>query len=400
MFGCPFPDTIINAVVAGEETLFYLSGAGPVLVRTGGNYKPFVEFKVKGIWGHLAGELLRLPRSSVEWCAAAFWNDTIWVFYKHSARAPRMYGYLSRDNAAGAFGVEIGGPLANRYAPRGIAVTDTNRAVTVCANGSDTNMFIDFMGANGYNDQLSEGVSAPVAFKLWGRQMYPGPKERNMSELFRAVTYCDFRESGNFTFVAFNNRYSATFDYARNGVDGERNVWENNMPHGIENLRRCVSFTLPADFVGEYFQYMVEKTVPEGGDFRWYGCEMEALPRPQLDAENFIPVTRMTMTGLCECKADVYVGVECTACAVSITVTAGVWAGAFVLEETIDVPTSVTVTADVYAGAAVLGQPVSVSVTANVWAGAAVWEEAVDVPFASVYATAWMGAGTFGQYVT
>jgi hypothetical protein len=277
MFGCPFPDTITNAIVGGAETLFYLSGAGPVLVHTGGNYKPFTEFKVRGLWGHVDGELLRVPRVDVEWCSAAFWNDTVWVFYKLRDRAARIYGCLSRENASGAFGVEIGGSAAGRYAPRGIAVTDANRAVTVCANGSGTNMFVDFMGAAGYDDELGEGLSARVAFKLYSRLMYPGPKERSMSELFRAVTYCDFDGADTFSLVVFNNRYSATFDYSRDGKEGPH-FWENDMPHPIANLRRCITFTLPADFVGEYFQYMVEKTVPPDGRFLWYGVEMEGTP--------------------------------------------------------------------------------------------------------------------------
>jgi hypothetical protein len=56
----------------------------------------------------------------------------------------------------------------------------------------------------------------------------------------------------------------------------------------VSTIRLNIDFVPKADFVGEYFQYLVTKVIPFDRHFNWYGLELQALPRPQLDVESLV----------------------------------------------------------------------------------------------------------------
>jgi hypothetical protein len=53
-------------------------------------------------------------------------------------------------------------------------------------------------------------------------------------------------------------------------------------------VRLNIDFAPKADFVGEFFQYRITKAIPKDRNFNWYGLEMQAIPRPQLDVESLV----------------------------------------------------------------------------------------------------------------
>ncbi|MFW6244833.1 MAG: hypothetical protein ACOC36_03005 [Fibrobacterota bacterium] len=51
-------------------------------------------------------------------------------------------------------------------------------------------------------------------------------------------------------------------------------------------IRTNIAFTPEADFGGTYFQYTLMKKIPLDGYFKWYGVEVQCIPRPSLSFDN------------------------------------------------------------------------------------------------------------------
>jgi len=54
----------------------------------------------------------------------------------------------------------------------------------------------------------------------------------------------------------------------------------------VPRVRLNIDFVPQADFVGEFFQYKLTKVIPSDRNFDWYGVEIQAVQRPQLDIES------------------------------------------------------------------------------------------------------------------
>jgi len=197
--GCPYPDTLINVKIQNEKALFFLSNRGPMLITEGGHVQPFNNFKVRELWPELNSELFKDKPYS---CSAAFWRDTIWLIYKTTKESDcKIFAYYSGNDAAGAFEVRF----ANLY-PTGSKVLDIshltplneNKAVSIDNMNQSRGALVDFLANSATTDSLAYagGGSGGGSFNfhLVSRRLYPGPMERSLSELFRAVGYCEFFE--------------------------------------------------------------------------------------------------------------------------------------------------------------------------------------------------------------
>lgn len=51
-------------------------------------------------------------------------------------------------------------------------------------------------------------------------------------------------------------------------------------------IRTNIEFTPEADFGGTYFQYTLTKKIPLDGFFKWYGVEIQCIPRPSIGFDN------------------------------------------------------------------------------------------------------------------
>jgi len=376
--GCPFPDTITKAMLSGQEVLFYMGNAGPAYITAGGNGRQFTEFKIKEFWPDTGSDLFKGwweyhdRRDGVQNCAAAFWNNTIWVFLQFGSyvtgtlKETKIFGYVSAGETNGAFEVRLADNAGfSKYQVNNIVITNDNKAVTVgdCIfNNSLKTVFVDFLSNEESYDTLQGGQDAEVVkarpnFTLLSRKIYPGPLERSISELFRVTAYTEFTddtpEDKPFTLEIRSNRLRTIWDYhdkrgrswfhsnqlgtpipiianrdmitrqdggtwtphmlqgyavyLYNEAAPTNGIWRKVCDNGSSNLavdvavgaththirliavpsvRLNIDFVPQADFIGEFFQYKLTKAIPGNRKFDWYGVEIQAVPRPQLDIES------------------------------------------------------------------------------------------------------------------
>ena len=190
IIGCPYPDTLINVKVNNEKALFFLSNRGPMLITEGGHLQPFIEFKVRELWPELNSELFREKPYS---CSAAFWRDTVWLIYKTTKESDcKIFAYYSGNDAAGAFEVRFATAFATEskvFDISHLVPLNENRAISVDNMNQSRGVLVDFLKDGSTSDNF-----ASFNFRLVSRRLYAGPMERSLSELFRAVGYCEFYE--------------------------------------------------------------------------------------------------------------------------------------------------------------------------------------------------------------
>jgi hypothetical protein len=307
-YGCAFPDSVVRFKSGGDEMLFYLSDYAPMAVTRGGYVGRFDKLKLCELYRSENGELALSKNTETEYCTAANWDGCLWLFFKAAGGVDKVYGFQFDGGAEGAFRFEVNGNNGEYVYPiRAIAVGDDNKACAVTIDKSGYNLLVGYCEDLSGVDSGARGGKMHPIMRLTSRKLYPGPEERNISELLRAVTYTDFEDHlspdvDRFVFCVFNNRYRAELDYLLDGVD-VNNVWESSLPvaegkDAKEEIRRSIAFIPMADMTGEYFQYSMERSVPSGlpddGHFSWYGVTLEAVGRPNMDNENWaggMPVT-------------------------------------------------------------------------------------------------------------
>jgi len=271
--GCLYPDAITKCIVAGQEALFFLSSAGPMLITSGGYVKPFSEFKVRDLWPEAGSGWIE-----AESCSASFWNSALWLFFETETGERKVFGYLSAGEDNGAF------EMTHYYSALlgQLMVTTDGRALSVCEIYGYV-FIVDFLGRGVSVDSYSGAVGGtfPITITLRSRKIYPGPEERSVSELFRLVAYCEYtNRSAPFRVEVTSNRRRQSTDFLSD------TVFQSAYPNSADTVRRSVDFTVKADFIGEYFQYQMTKSFNGSGTFDFYGVEIQCLPRPQLGRES------------------------------------------------------------------------------------------------------------------
>lgn len=272
--GCPYPDAITKCVINDQEALFFLSGAGPMLITEGGRVTPLNEFKIAGLWPDKG-----LNKNGDY--AASFWNNMLLVSGASAVvGAGRMFGYASSGEDVGAFVVET----SAGYSIKGQAmVTIDGKALFVGQMGNSA-AAVDFMGAGASEDRLSSGTIYPVAVRFRSRKLYPGPEERSVSELYQLTWYCYFRSITSALWIAVkSNRSQTEMNYNSSAA-----VFQSAYPSSKDAVQRSVDFVPKAGFIGEYFQYELRTQVRGGGTLDFYGTSLECIPRPQLEVESLV----------------------------------------------------------------------------------------------------------------
>jgi len=356
--GCPYPNTLINVKLQNQKALFFLSNRGPMLITEGGHVQPFTDFKVRELWPELSSDIFRNKPYS---CSAAFWRDTIWLIYKTTKESEcKIFAYYSGNDAVGAFEVRF----ANVYPTESkvfdishLVPLNENRAISIDNMNQSRGALVDFLCDGATMDSLAYtgGGSGGGSFNfhLVSRRLYPGPMERSLSELFRAVGYCEFFEDpvngSPFTLEIKSERHKVKHGYyyenelvsnqfgtpvsgsthrAAFAPDSPVPYWNSGLAGSLAKLyfaddeentaqylnirsittgtlifdrsvaglgdtvkiigrpkvRTHIEFVPQADFAGSFFQYTVEKVLREGG-FKWFGIELQSLPRPALESE-------------------------------------------------------------------------------------------------------------------
>ena len=145
------------------------------------------------------------------------------------------------------------------------------------------------------------------------RNMFIGPEERSVAELFEFIGICDWNDDiPEIGPLAYNNafiveiisdgfRYDAQIDFngytiepiTGNVIRNETALTEDGaiVPKNRHNFQ-----VIPQQgFYGSYFKYAINKTVPYNGFFNWSGCQMNAVP-VNVDQEYFANFGTQTET--------------------------------------------------------------------------------------------------------
>jgi len=293
--GCLFSNTISRAILFGQEVLFYLGSEGPSIISIGGNFRPLTEFKIKELWPETESRLFSGAhdpfenQGGVHQCSSAFWNNTLWVFFQMGIKGmigknfedTKIFGFRSLDEVNGAFEIKLA-ELGHKYNINSLAITNDNRAIAI-SNMTDfvphgwapPSAIVNFLSSDLSYDTFDDGVApkqlARPVFNLLSREIYSGPLERNVSELFRLVGYCNFMDDllhgRPFLLDIVNNRYKASYDYyARNTVFQSNQLGKpipgTTAPYWF--TRSDVGEWKPGTLLG-YVAYIYHENYPEDG---------------------------------------------------------------------------------------------------------------------------------------
>ena len=135
---------------------------------------------------------------------------------------------------------------------------------------------------------------AKYTLELQSRQLYPGPRETSMSELFDAKVLCEWSDDSvvekdfDVTLESDRNRFSEpvavdTAIAAATDVDAADQY----------KVRNDVSLYPKPGFYGSFFKYTIQKKVPSDGNFKFFGVNFSAVPL-NLDAEFFADMSTIT----------------------------------------------------------------------------------------------------------
>jgi len=106
-----------------------------------------------------------------------------------------------------------------------------------------------------------------------------GDKSRS-GELFRFLAYCNYEDTEGlvFTFYSDSQRYSSTGTYTE--------THETELADaGQKYFRHILEVILPEGFTGSFFEYKMEKIIPDTGLFNWRGADFKVIHRPELGPE-------------------------------------------------------------------------------------------------------------------
>jgi hypothetical protein len=124
----------------------------------------------------------------------------------------------------------------------------------------------------------------------------PGTKEKaNMGELYSAIVRCHFEDDAatlktfTFTFSSDTNRFSNTTEYFT-----DKTVVNNMLSTGQKIFRHFIDGLLREGFLGTFFQVQFERYMPSDGNFKFFGMQLNIIPRPEYDAEFYLGGTAIT----------------------------------------------------------------------------------------------------------
>lgn len=148
-------------------------------------------------------------------------------------------------------------------------------------DSSKTNLF------SGVDVQVYSAVTAITnnyTAKLHSRPQYASAQRELFAELFRFLAFCDFADALNFDiyFYTDNLRYRCKCDYTETA---ETELTSAQIP----NFRNVLEIVPPEGLTGQYFEYKIEKIIPDTGVFNWRGGDFKLIGRPELSPEFISP---------------------------------------------------------------------------------------------------------------
>lgn len=284
--GCDFPNTI-NSVDHPQfgKGITFVSGSGPAILRAGGSVSLFSRFKLKELWpdGYLHIDLNTNVERSTSWkeAVSSFWFKNAWRIVVPGQTIPTIYSfYVDPDD-------EISGSFVDTVAQNLLEIVN-DPAVIIVKNdsiayslSSKTNIYrlSQFLKSGVFSDTIS-GVNFPYHQKSKSRMRGFNRDCSIMGELSDVVLHLEMKENTGLSVVAYcdKNRFNATMVYSES-------VDTNLEETGYNDIRTMINGILKEGAYGRGFSILVDKIVPESGDFSFTGVDMNIQPQEEFQSE-------------------------------------------------------------------------------------------------------------------
>jgi hypothetical protein len=135
---------------------------------------------------------------------------------------------------------------------------------------------------------------AKYSMEIQSRQIYAGPGETSVSELFEAKCICEWSDDGesekdfDITLESDRERYSSSV-----AVDAALIAQTEITAAKQYKVRNDFSLYPRPGFYGSFFKHTIQKKVPADGNFKFFAMEYESVPL-NMDAEFFADMVTIT----------------------------------------------------------------------------------------------------------
>lgn len=284
--GCDFPNTLnyVDHPQIGKSVSF-LSNSGPAVLQAGGSVTLYSRFKLKELWpdGYLHIDLATHLERSSSWKEKVFscWFKNAWRIFVPGQSIPTIYSfYIDPDEEiSGSFVDTIPLNVLNiENDPSSIVIKNDQIAYTL-SNKSNVYRISQFLKSGEFRDKFS-GAYFSYHQKSLSRFRGLNRDCSIMGELSDVVLHLEMKEDSGLSVTAYcdKERFSATMDYSE-GVDTALEEASYN------NIRTMINGILKEGAYGRCFSVLVDKIVPESGDFTFSGVDMNIQPFEEFQSE-------------------------------------------------------------------------------------------------------------------
>ena len=290
--GCACPHTITKADVPifGGSIVFFYSGQGWAYLLPGGQVKLFIDFKISDIQQY-AGILKRNATGQTDqptdWysrtkVSAAFWNDTLWMFYGDNADDQSQINEAAAANGTLKIACfhfspdqESNGPfirdfssISTKYEPQVLIPVDNNRAYTFShideyklTRWNDPTKYIDTLIESDTPTTYSNNIKVIT-------RAYPSDPQGVMEWLCKYVmVHMDFEDEETFTIKIYTdvNKQVATCSFSQVRNSGMTQYSDNQ-------YRDFITITTQHDLRHAFYHHLeITKQIPSSGSIEHHG---------------------------------------------------------------------------------------------------------------------------------
>jgi len=279
--GCDFPNTInyVDHPQFGKGILF-LSNSGPAVLQAGGSVSLLSRFKLKELWpdGYLHIDLATNNERSASWKEKVFsvWYKNAWRIFSPEQSIPTIYGYYvdPDDEISGSFIDTISADLD----PSALIVKNDHVAYSLSSK-SNTYRLSHFLKQGVFRDAIS-GVDFLYHQRSRNRLRGLNQDCSIMGELSDVIIHCEMTDEDGLSVTAYcdKNRFNATMTYSE-----EVDTYLESA--GYNNIRTMIQGIIKEGAYGRCFSILIDKTVPENGEFSISGVDMNVQPLEEFQSE-------------------------------------------------------------------------------------------------------------------
>lgn len=135
---------------------------------------------------------------------------------------------------------------------------------------------------------------AKYLLEIQSRQLYAGPRESSVNELFEAKVACEWSDD-----AAVEKDFDITLESDRNrfsepvAVDTAIVAATDVTTANRYKVRNDVALWPMPGFYGSFFKYTLQKKIPADGNFKFFGAAFQGIPI-NMDAEFFADMSTIT----------------------------------------------------------------------------------------------------------